>query len=340
MILKLVLAFLVLAPVQHHANADESESPISLESCQTSDAKSKLCLMALLTYRCAQYSLLVGPVNKLCQASVPAFVATLDVTQFETRAEDEKSYKLPVIFKTRLLKLIQDPLVQDYITKLYVQITEASRERTSFDLFQKTVEIAGNPQKATEWLAVLFQDTSWTRWHIRYLESIEAKSPNTPIKTSLAIRHLKHIVVFLDGDNLKSEDYRSWLKLYPESQLPGLNKVMNHSLYHFYPMAYIAQTLKQAGVSDQFSFFMPFLFNTDYDFREIDEKRWPFAHPLPFKITPSLNWAMQDIYAGYAGSRLGIGKLKGSQSYDQLTSRLAAAPAGTMRSLFWNGLVF
>lgn len=330
----MILKFLMLVGLSLSTTAFASGLIPDEETCKSSDKKSAECLSMLLNYRCVQLSLLVGPLAD-CQQAAASFVKSFDMTLYEAKAYDGKTYKLPVIFKTKLLALIKDTKAQEFLSQLDLKLGEASRERTPFNLYYNTYLLSGSHSKAAEYLAVFFQDTSWTQWQVKYLEDHTARLGTVPTRVSIAIRNLKSLATFLEGDNLSKNQYRTWFTLYPIVRDTKLNDVLNLNSYHFYPMTYLTHLLVKSGASKHMAFYLPFLFNTDYELREVDASRWPMQFPEPFELLPKYNWMMQDIYAGYTGALFGINGLSNARSFQQLSADIASAPTGTLRSLFW-----
>jgi hypothetical protein len=308
----------------------EVEGGPDLDFCHT-EKWSAACLTGLLIYRCDQYTIPFAPLG--CALASLAFMDNLQLKRIDVVIENE-TYNLPVIFTEHLERLIQDPKTQAMIGRLRAELVSAASNQTPFDLWKWMLAAQnGNREKAIENLAVLLQDTSGVVLHIEYLKSISKDRGYKPA-TLRAINDLDEVNYQLNYQVLKANNYKKWLKLYPDTK--NIESEMTPLVYHFYPMAFLAQRLKKARHGDRLSAFLPFLFNTEYLSQTLDPEMWPLKHPRPFKIDNDWKrWNMRDNYDGLAGSLFGIGKSNNLKGLDAYQNAYSKNPYGTMRRYFW-----
>lgn len=307
-----------------------------LEFCKT-DKWAKTCLDLLITYRCTQYTFPMPGLG--CVAAGSQFVGLLSMKKIDVKITDTdgkvQTYNLPVIFTRELEKLIVDPKVQAYLDGLMPAMMQAEKENISFNLFDYTMSKTGNNAFiATGLIAILFQDTSFVEIQAAYLEQLHA-AKKIAASTWKSIQQIRYICDYLSPENMAEINKTGWFQMYP--RIGTLNKDLHATLYHFYPMAFTASILSVSN-GDRLGFFIPFLFNADYEFQTLDAERWPFNHPRPFEITPANEWSVSDIYNGFLGARFGAGLLK--KDSDQVPFRtfakdLAKNPFGFMQNQFW-----
>jgi hypothetical protein len=307
-----------------------------LKFCHTAKWSSS-CLYGLMVYRCGQYAYPFVPYG--CAAASLSFLSILDLKRIDVTFEDESGhsqvYSLPVIFVSKLEKMIGDPKVQGEIRALKRHLEISATNRKVFDLWSWAYGISNaNPENATEWLAVLLQDTSPVQIQVEYLRLLE-KEGRLSADASRALDDLMVVSDFLTHENLVEVKWKEWLRLYPPTK--NLDEEATTLIYHFYPMAYLARKLKRMHGA-RLASFLPFLFNTEYLNQEIDPERWPMRHPRTEKVDlklPSIRWKMRDLYGGYAGALFGVGKLEVSPGLDAVQGAYSKAPFKTMQRLFW-----
>lgn len=311
---------------------DPTPAPLpddSLSFCRQ-QKYAKACLNVLLTYRCGQYYYPLYPVEaQLCSYSAQSMINYLDYKTVEV-IKDNKIYRFKIIFTRKLRKLIKDPVVQKYLRSLESDLSESFKYHKPFDLFKYTLRFAKKRDIAIQWLAILFQDTTFSQVQVQYLDDLTKAGvlSQDELKTKETMRA---IATLLEPKNLMNEDFRSWLKLYPEVEGNNLNSYLNPSFYHFYPMALIASHLKSSHVTKKYAFLIPFTLNSDYEFQSLDPDRWPWRHPAPFKITPDLNWKMIDIYTGLVASLYGANREELVPSFEKFKKGFASNPFKTMQ---------
>jgi hypothetical protein len=290
----------------------------------------KTCLTTLLSYRCSQYYYPFLPhKSQLCSASAGSMINYMDFKTVQV-IEDNKIYRFKIIFSNKLKKLINTPLVQKYLSSLAIDLKRAMTYHQPFDLYNYTLKFAQNRDTAILWLGILFQDTTFSRVQVQYLEDLDASGKLTPIERQIKKR-MKEIAIMLEPKNLERENYRAWLKLYPSLNGIDLNAFLNPTFYHFYPIALMATHLKNGFWTKDYAFLVPFALNSDYEFQTLDPENWPWRHPDPFQITAKLEWKMRDIYTGLVASLFGAQKETLTPSYEAFSQRFSANPFKTMR---------
>ncbi len=296
-----------------------------------SDRWSTACLTGLIIYRCGQYTFPLTPYG--CALAATAFVGGLEMQRIDVVVED-KTYSLPVIFTARIERLIQDRNIQMDLASLRSLLVDSAKNKTKFDLWQWSAAMTnGNFEKTLENLAVLLQDTSAVEIQINYLKGV-TKARRFNAATTKAIADLEEISYQLNYEILRDGDWQSRLHLYPGTK--NIDAEATPLIYHFYPMAYTALKLRQAGFGSRLSSFIPFLFNTEYLNQTLDPADWPIHHPKPFKLDSDfVKWKMRDMYAGYAGALWGVRKTSSLRGLISFETEYAKAPYETMRRRFW-----
>jgi hypothetical protein len=290
----------------------------------------KICLNTLLTYRCDQYFYPLYPMKaQLCSTAAQVMIDYLDYKTVQV-VEDNKIFRFKIIFTNKLKSLISDPKVQNYLNSLAADLSVAKKFRKPFDLFQYTLKFAGDRDTSILWLGILFQDTTFSRVQVKYLEDL-AQNGKLNRDELQAKEMMKEIAIMLEPKKLTKEKYQEWLKLYPTIEGNNLNSFLNSSFYHFYPMALVATHLNKQIWINKYASLIPFVLNSDYEFQTLDPDNWPWRHPAPFKITPNLEWKMRDIYTGLIASLYGANKEAKAPSFEDFKTRFAANPFKTMR---------
>jgi hypothetical protein len=290
----------------------------------------KTCLNTLLTYRCGQYYDFFSPLKtQLCSASAYSMIDYLDYKTVQV-IENNKVYRFKVIFTNQLKTLINDSVVQQYLSLLANDLSQALKSHKPFDLYKYTLKYAKDRDTAILWLGILFQDTTFSRVQVQYLEDLD-NNGKLSIQERQIKELMKEIAVMLEPKNLVKEDYQKWLKLYPDLKDNDLNSYLNPSFYHFYPIALMASYLRQNSWTKSYAFLLPFALNSDYEFQTLDSENWPWRHPAPFKITPNLEWKMRDIYTGLVASLFGANKEALTPAFSTFKTEFATNPYRTMK---------
>jgi hypothetical protein len=329
----LLLNLLSLSTLYAQTSNGPTPAPLpddSLSFCRK-QAWAKTCLNTLLTYRCTQYYYPLSPMkSQLCSISASSMINYLDYKTVQV-INDNKIYRFKVIFTNKLKELINTPVVQSYLSSLAVDLKEAMQFHKPFDLYNYTLKYAKDRDTTILWLGILFQDTTFSRVQVQYLEDLDARG-KLGVKELQVKELMKEIAIMLDPKKLEKEDFRTWLKLYPSLKKGiDLNSFLNPSFYHFYPIALMASHLRKKFWFKEYASVVPFILNSDYEFQTLDSDNWPWRHPDPFQITPNLEWKMRDIYTGLAASLFGAEKEKLLPTYSFFSKQFAANPFKTMR---------
>jgi hypothetical protein len=317
-----------------YANIKDDPTPAPLPDDSLSFCRqqkwARICLNTLLTYRCNQYFNVTSPIEtQLCSAAAKTMVDYLDYKTVQV-IEDNKIYRFKIIFTKELRSLIKKQIVQNYLRSLEIDLREAMIHHEPFDLFEYTLKFSKNRDLAIRWIAILFQDTTFSRVQVTYLEELASKGQLNQEEWEIK-EAMKEIAILLEPKNLVKEKFQSWLKLYPSLEENDLNSFLNPSFYHFYPMALVASHLKQNQWTKRYAFIIPFTLNSDYEFQTLDPDRWPWRHPAPFQMTSNLGWKMRDIYSGLVGSLYGASREELTPSLDSFKKRFSTNPFETMQ---------
>jgi hypothetical protein len=230
--------------------------------------------------------------------------------------------------------MIQDPGMQTWIDRLVTELTENVQAGRPFNLYQWTLDHSHQNQiTATERLSILFQDTL-KMIHLRAaIDEFKAKN----LMTAPVVQMLNQLILlhrFLEPSEVKNQGVD--IQLYPNTDI---EKELRTNFYHFYPMAYAAMNLKARKVSKQFAFFIPFLFNAEYEMKDMDTKTYPFKHPRPFNWKDKVT-SLQDLSGGYLGALWGLDSTlnissKHFKTNEALSSQFAAKPFAFMQTQYY-----
>lgn len=310
------------------------------EFCEK-DANTDFCLRALYGYRCTQLSIPYPFIGNFCTIAGSLTVKLLNITRFESDIADRntgevKRYQIPVIFHEALDRLTTQKNIQNYLADLASALRKSVRDESPFSLYAFTRAKAGSDAEAVRWLALLLQDTSWVKNHFRYLtRNIESDgSGDVDPDFYRAMLDLYEVLTILDPDAIRKSRINRFIRLYPEA-IGATELDLNPSIYHFYPMAYIAMLTRKSGVNVRLSAYTSFMFNTEYELRSFPSSRWPLRLPASFQNNPNdpaQTWRLQDIYGGYAGAQFGTGQIRSALSFKDFRIQFSKNPAGFLRN--------
>jgi hypothetical protein len=244
---------------------------------------------------------------------------------------DNKIYKFKIIFTTKLKELINTPIVQTYLSELAIDLKEAMDNHSKFDLYQYTLKYAKTRDKVITWLGVLFQDTTFSRVQVQYLDEL-SRAGKLSKKESDIKDLMEEIAIMLEPKKLRAEEYKTWLRLYPDFEVNDINEISNPSFYHFYPVALWAIHLRVMDWANDYAQVVPFVLNADYEFQSLDPDRWPWRHPDTFKITSKTTYKMRDIYTGLAASVFGAKKDSLLPAFSGFTQKFSVNPYKYMKA--------
>ena len=94
---------------------------------------------------------------------------------------------------------------------------------------------------------------------------------------------------------------------------------------------YASEALRKKGTSLEMAFFLPFLFNAQYEFKDLPG--WPFNDPPASALTSE--WRVRDIYAGYLAAMIGVGKGDQALKSEDFRKALLKSPKEWLRKLFY-----
>lgn len=300
-----------------------------------------LCIAALLAYRCKQMDpfLIFGNLCSIAAAEVPS---VLDISRIKIQLPNEEGgvteFNPPLIYTEKLLSLIQNKDVQNYLDDLPGLMKKAFLKQEKFNLFQFTLTRAKTTDLAIEWLAVLLQDTSGVKLPVRFLsDRFIPKDPDSSgsIDRDLfrTLLRLEETLDLLEPSNFIRSGAQKFIKLYPESVSDA--ESINPKLYHFYPMAYLSQRMINGGFGfgPRQSFFLSYLFNADYEFQNISPDRWPLRLPAPLPFNSQTVEKLSDVYTGFKGALFGT-KRNSKLNLLTFTKEFSFNPDAQLRRFF------
>lgn len=297
-----------------------------LQSFCRQDLTRKNCLQSFLQFKCSTYSGFRFALRRdwACEEAVALFVRQLDVGS--APLSSGANFSEEVIYKKELVALIREPKTETYLEALRNQLESAVQSGQTFRLWDQTLNLSSDRDTALKRLAIFFQDASSdpsdsesSSAHIRYLK-----------QQPVAKTHLK-VIELLDevGTYFSPQALARFpqLKVYPA----GYENVLNPTFYHFYVIIYASEKLLKSGQSREMSFFIPFLFNSQYEFKGMSG--WPLLDPPGSEAENK--WKSRELYSGYLASLSGVGEAQGAMSLAQFTKKLAASPYELLRSQFF-----
>lgn len=275
------------------------------------------CLVLLLDYKCASYA---NPADFLDGS---AFQRWISIGRFVHAIELEA---LPgeakyVVFHDHLSRLLSDEWVRGYLDSIPREIARAAREERVFQLWTHTLRwLNGDRARALEWIAVLFQDTTEDEVLTSTFRMPDGEALSGPLIASWKAA--------LTALSPASESTASVQPYPPELDFGSLNP----AFYHFYFSA-LASSLLEAEGRKLDSFFIPFLFNTVYEFSELGPAGSVTKDPEPFRAE-EYRWKLQDLYGGFLGSLFGIGAQDRAENFEEFSNALSRDPSGAMKRWF------
>ena len=89
--------------------------------------------------------------------------------------------------------------------------------------------------------------------------------------------------------------------------------------------------MESSGATREMSFFVPFLFNNIYEFKEYYENPLKLVN---FPKSISNEWKLKELYAGYIGSLSGLGLLSEADSFEEFSEKFKTNAFSTMENYF------
>ncbi len=200
-----------------------------------------------------------------------------------------------VAFKTILIDLLSNSVTEVFLDdlneELYRFISGTKRELNIWSVTKKYFQ---TDHDAARVMAALFQDTSSRKLHLAYLETAGTEgSEQFQSNKELLSRVIDTINLVLD---LSEDNYR--MLFYPRE----LQQDLNRNIYHFYVPLYLAKALAASGQPEDIAFAAPLMLTLSYEFVTASQDyRYLFSDPDSVTLVSKV----KDIYAGYAGTKLG-----------------------------------
>ncbi len=291
------------------------------------------CLRAFLSARCVIYSkldLVTVPLftferEARCHSSVQLMINTMKPLQPEGETN-------VLAFPHRIAPLLRDRQAVAFLRDLPQAAKLALEAGTPFRLWSYALEKAsGNSDRALEWLAVFFQDTSPDPIVLEY-----ARVGTRAL--SKAERHLWEAALEpVNYERLVDRSNSGSVLIRPYPMID--TEFLNVGFYHFYFAAHLARTLSKnyPGLKGMAGF-APFLMNLIYETNDIDDKRYqglpanrrpfPLWDPKPFPQKVHA-YALTDMYAGYLGALFGLGgedAVARAEPFKKFAAELSKAP--------------
>jgi hypothetical protein len=264
-------------------------------------------LKSIIHTRCSRY---MPPEKKdECQTTVSSMLEILDydvilikntMPPMDERAWDPRAFVF-IAFKKRLIDLLSNPQTKIYLEKLNQHLSDylLGLEK-DLTIFEFTKNFYQSEDKASEVMATLFQDTTFRKLHLAYLEETDTKS-NSQFESNkeLLSRVIDMIGLVLDSSE---ENYKKLF--YPEN----LHEYLNRNIYQFYVPFFLSKALIKSGIKKEMAQVGPLMLSLSYEFVTS-------SHDFKFLyLDPSLinsTHKIRDIFASFCGTGLGT---KGSLS--------------------------
>ncbi|MEK6774402.1 MAG: hypothetical protein AABY64_10700 [Bdellovibrionota bacterium] len=262
-------------------------------------------LSLILTQRCDTYFNEVESNSKstrACQQTVQSFlrqmplkvVSLQDPSSLETGATT-------IIYPSELRLLIRQTQIAQFLSALSNQLDLIPA--VNLDLYSLALQISKSEIRASQWMAVLFQDVSPGQAHVTWLKSLQKKYPEKFNEVSnynidLLDKVLQKLRLLLSTTALDKTPHR----FYPPT-LDGQLKFLNSSIYHYYVIKYTALTMVREGLPSDKVFFVNFIFNYLYEVFDQGPAHLFFTEA---KQLPQESWS--DVWMGLLGALDGSSK--------------------------------
>ncbi len=281
----------------------------------------RMCLRAALVYKCAQYSewALQTKRQRACEMAAYETVRILDLDLSPLKDGETN----PVFFKKRLGTILAIPTVYTYLSEIPLEVEKAIQSGTRFKLWEYTRKFTLDDSAASEWIALLFQDTNSNRIFTKYARiGGKSVSPELLEVWEKAIDAL-HPERFRGP---KGADYATVVRPYPNVDTEWLHE----GFYHFYFVAHLAHSLVKRRHSESAAFFLPFLTNALYEFYELPREDL-LSDPKPFDTKGKYAYKTADLYSGYVGSLWALGHYEEAHGYAIFAKSISTSPTEAMK---------
>jgi hypothetical protein len=253
--------------------------------------------------RCNRY--LPQDRQELCQLGVKKLISALDydvlfsdniLPPWNPNNTWTPSSFVFVAFKSNLIELLSNSRTEVFLDDLNQELYRfISGNKRELNIWSVTKKYFRTDHDAAQVMAALFQDTSSRKLHLAYLETAGTEgSEQFQSNKELLSRVIDTINLVLD---MSEDNYR--MLFYPRE----LQQDLNRNIYHFYVPLYLAKALAVSGHPADIAVAAPLMLTLSYEFlTSSQDYRYVFSDPE----TVTLVSKVKDIYAGYAGARLGI----------------------------------
>lgn len=321
----LLLTLILVFSCSTFANNDVAPGRgIKLLQFMAKNAKNRnFALSNIIAHRCGRY--LNGSAVKECKRAVKKQVEILDFDVIFLETKNLQMTPGPfvfVAFKQDFIKLLHAQSTETYLESLNQKLNEYLLGNESLNIWEHALAHFGSPFKASEAIAILFQDTTPMKLHLGYLEASHTRgSALYESNKALLDRTLDELQMILNIENLDHQ------KLFYPSDIKAK---FNRGLYHFYVPFYLALNLKKQGMSSQQSLTAPFLLTLSYEFvTSAEDYRYFFSDPK----TINDEYKLRDIFAGYSGASYALQGSKVATSFEILRKGFARSTEETIQGL-------
>jgi hypothetical protein len=292
-----------------------------LESICRTQRMGNSCLLGLLNLKCITYSGMSGAIGRelSCQQASLYLVNLLDMISFSQNKT--QSINEEVVFTKDLRIMMESESTSVLLSGLLDSLNHHLQSGKSFFLWNE-VFIRSNKDRALalKTIAILFQDTTDDSVYQHYL--------TTTFFSKTAVKNVKMLKEFISYFSLDALEELPLIEVYPQE----LGRDLNKSFYHFYLIYYLSEGLAKLGVSREMSFFVPFLFNTQYELKDIN-KYWPLFDPT--SKTAITDWKMRDIYAGLLATLKAVGQFGQRPSFSDFSQKFSTNPAAFLKEMYF-----
>lgn len=260
--------------------------------------------------------------NRSCLSLLKDFSGLLDLAVI---LREETGQYYPVIFHTRLLEILRDPRIPLLTKQLQQELSMALAYDYRFSLFDIVRRFTRDENETLEWIAVLFQDVTPLRLHLRWALA-QSRTPDEQERVRRLADHLDELwrIIHLD------KSHASRIELYPASAAQSLGDAKNPKLYHFYIPLWLTHRALESGYPKELSVYLGYHFNFLYE-------------ALGQGVNPSIAWqdperlrgreSTRDAYLGLRGSLYVLNPVLNPIPADEFMERALKDVPGSHRTL-------
>jgi hypothetical protein len=229
-----------------------SVTPLQLTSFDIIDEEVTNTIAEQLSHKCERLFPQNATEKKECHMAAKALAGELDFN-FIRRSDGQSAF---VFMHRRLKKLLSEKTTIDFLAALQTAAEDALYVGKSFNLWSLALQHSnGNPEIATEKLAVLIQDGAETAAQVKYL---------------LIAQHPQALNLAQTVQVLEQALAEKKATAYPEHI--ALSRT---ALYHYYVPRFLSQQLRKNGIRKTMAARLPFLFNSVYELHQIQKVQNP-----------------------------------------------------------------